>query len=240
MTDQTRIFTDPTPSEAKYLIPFEIGEQKILLYGAPTIMSLRSNLIASLLDKLDKGPNILAPKISAPKEALLYIWYELNRFHAEFPRGYEEDVWELLNYFDVPIQDKLITNFVNMFAKHFPTYYAENDYKEFMDNMLTKIKVFDSVGYGIISNKLNHYREKNARPIIVKVHHPVKGLLEFKGTWGDLDNIFEDKLKGKFFGNKEDDTKDYWLIDGFKFPVSTWIDIDGVLVTNMRPITKAY
>lgn len=72
-------FTNPSEDELRFLVPFEVGEQKIHLYGSLVVMSYQSELIKRLLDKLDtKEFNVLAPEMKVNEPSLLTLWSKMN------------------------------------------------------------------------------------------------------------------------------------------------------------------
>lgn len=82
MTEKT--YLDPTSEETRFLTKFTVSSEKIQLYGFPPAMQLRSNLIKSLLDKLDtKDNNILAENIPSNK-SLEIVWLYLNQQNEKF------------------------------------------------------------------------------------------------------------------------------------------------------------
>lgn len=83
-----KLLFDPSPEEAKFETKFVVSEEKITLYGFPSIMSKNSELIKSLLDKLDpSGSNVLAPNFPlGNKRSLEIVWMYINgiKFDEEY------------------------------------------------------------------------------------------------------------------------------------------------------------
>ena len=79
----TEFVTNPTSAEQKFLVPFQIGSEKIVLYGSPISMQLRSELIKALMDKLTPGVTVtLLPDEKVNPNSLLFLMNKLNGISA--------------------------------------------------------------------------------------------------------------------------------------------------------------
>lgn len=68
-------FLDPLKGK-KFMTEFEIGNERIIMYGNPVYMSLRSNLIKSILEM--DPPFQLASNITVLGGALMIVWLHIN------------------------------------------------------------------------------------------------------------------------------------------------------------------
>lgn len=98
-------FLDPVKGE-KFMEYFEVGNERIIMYGNPMRMALESGLIKSMLD-LDP-PFQLASNITVLGGALMIVWLHLNGIPGSLGKmrnlslqGYF-GVEELINYLGVP------------------------------------------------------------------------------------------------------------------------------------------
>lgn len=156
-----RLFTDPTPQEIRYLTPFEVGEDKILLYGFPPIMALHSELIKSMLDKLDtKEPNVLAPKIKIDKDDLMNMWAKLNGVSLAWDDRLCINLWPWLNYFDIDIEGALMKFYLNYLITNFPADLLKPENNHLLDDMLGKISVIASEKYNQLLKAIAEAGEK--------------------------------------------------------------------------------
>lgn len=161
------IFTDPTSVQVKYLTAFELGDDRIKLYGMPLAMSFKSELMKSMLDQLDSKVNSLAPSMKINKNSLFFIWAQLNGVDIEWPKVLQDliDLWPLLNYFDVDYKSKLVADyFDNILGYHL----KELD-NEFRDDFLNKLKIINSEKYDKYSKLVNKI-ESDKRKRKVKMY----------------------------------------------------------------------
>lgn len=107
-------FLDPVIGK-KFMTYFEVGNEKIVMYGNPARMALESELIKSMLS-LDP-PFQLASNITVMGGALMIIWLHINGVPNSFGkilnlslRGYF-GVRDLINYLDLPLGDATRWNY---------------------------------------------------------------------------------------------------------------------------------
>lgn len=146
-----KAFTDPTPEEALYLIAFDVGTEKIRLYGSPTIMSFRSELMKSLLGKLDvEHVNALAPEMKMNENSLVFLWTQMNRVDIKYPKGDDLiELWPLMNYFDIKTDDDLVGGYFYRISKL--TFNELNKHKDILKDILKKVKLLGSSVYEDLS-----------------------------------------------------------------------------------------
>lgn len=175
------MFTDPTPSEAKFLIPFDIGESKIRLYGSPSIMAARSELMKSLLDKIELEGNVLAPQMKVNKNSLIYLWTYLNGLNVKLPENTKDlvEIWPLLNYFDVNSNDPMIENYIESMLNNIKSieFMLQNsEYNALLDDMLKKVKI-------IYPWRTYYQTNVNSARNKIERKHEFKVLREYSTSW---------------------------------------------------------
>lgn len=166
-------FINPTPERKKYLVPFQIGSNKIVLYGAPAIMSLKSELINSLLDKLT-DENVLAPNMEVNPISLEFLWSRLNGGDVH-PALLKVDnflnLWTLMNYFDINVNDKLISEYFNALKNVIPEVANAEEYKSMIDGILAKAKIISYTMYDELY-KLVEMNRKEVLGIVRNLYKP--------------------------------------------------------------------
>ena len=105
---------------SKFMSEFQVGKQKLKLYGNPMVMQGQSGLIESFMDAMSASdpPYELASAVDViyPR-SLMAIWVSLN-FHSVRVRhdilNIHENIalWPWINYFIIPMTDKLLDNWV--------------------------------------------------------------------------------------------------------------------------------
>lgn len=111
---------------------FEIGDQKVVLYGNPIVMSTKSKLFANMLEQAIKevgsGTLLLAPGLSLEPypESFLSVWLFMNGITTDYlidhtfkPEASQKEqrykilgrmlrIWDWIKYFDLEKGDKFI------------------------------------------------------------------------------------------------------------------------------------
>ena len=136
-------FINPSKDELRFLTPFEVGDQKIHLYGSPVVMSYQSELIRGMLDKLDtKESNVLAPNMKVNESALLTLWSKMNGKPANWENNLSRiDAWSLLNYFDINVKEEIMKDYLDSLVDKFPPELTDHKYENVLADMLRKIKI---------------------------------------------------------------------------------------------------
>lgn len=218
------MFTNPSPAELKYLTPFEIGESKIHLYGAPSIMNLKSKLIESLLDKLSPDTNTLAPKMKINPNSLMYLWTKLNGSDSELPTDSLDiiEIWPLLNYFDVDVKDSLVYGYINhILIDQISTLIKHQD---LLQDVLKKIKIIDPKLYDTYQKKIKTH-EMGGLPLIIKYNDAKFNTIIVDPN--NLDANIKEKLKGIAYSLMDGTVNGYGIyvpaIRGFQlFSIPEW------------------
>lgn len=167
----TESYINPTEDERRYLVPFEIGISKTLLYGQPVIMSHRSELIKTLLPRLSlTEPNSIAPEENVDPDALIFFWNYINgsskppkKLSVEFLTN----LWKLLNYFNIDIKSDLMTIYLQTIDEHFSSMIG---YSPVMDDILKKVKIIDPMMYNQFTNKIKEYEAKQRMKPLIIIH----------------------------------------------------------------------
>lgn len=153
-------FTNPSPTERKFLVPFEVGSDKVLLYGGPIVMSSKSELIKSLLEKLDfKEPNSLAPDMKIDPKILMFLWDRLNGINTSFSSLSVDDLfnlWPLMNYFDINTKSEILSEYLKTVNNLLPTIiHKYPSYESSLMDILGKVKLIDPQTYRAIMDYFN-------------------------------------------------------------------------------------
>lgn len=152
----SRIYLDPTSDEAKFLTKFTVSQDKIDLYGSPPLMQFKSNLVLSMMDKIEKD-NALASNLPlADKRSLEAVWLYINDKPFTFNQLLHEDadqedrqtaiqLWPWLNYFDVPYENASIKQYIDRLVnnKNFLGELTKPENKEILEDVRKKIKIID-------------------------------------------------------------------------------------------------
>lgn len=118
----------------KFLTPFYVGKQKLLLHGNPVAMALRSDFFSALLPKLasETGEIVLAGDIPLTEDrllALLRVWLVINGVVGDFITTIVVEcnevptlaslnlqvllmMWEWINYFNIDPKSATVISFV--------------------------------------------------------------------------------------------------------------------------------
>lgn len=144
----SKIFVDPTKGQAKFQILFQVGTDQFELYGLPSLMSLKSELMESLLDTLNPSEvNILAPNMKVNKESLYFLWERMNFLCNSSWTNLKSDtmigLWPLLNYFNINVKDNIVTGYISELTKNFPKELILPENKDILNDMLKKIEIID-------------------------------------------------------------------------------------------------
>lgn len=158
------IFTNPAEDQKKFLITFDVGADKIRLYGNPVTMSVYSELFKSLLDKIDsKETNVLAPNMKIDNPQMLnFLWEKMNGVDVDLPNNLKDliDLWELMNYFDIDYTSKFVTEYMNAIHEY------QNPYKLVKEGKFLE----DNPGYSErldnLSSKIHLIKEKREKKLI--------------------------------------------------------------------------
>lgn len=146
----SNILTDPSPEEARFFVPFEVGTDKIKLYGFPPYMAQKSELIKSMMDVLNTNETtLLATNLDVNRNSLLFVWSRMNNINVAWPSSVDDiiDMWELLNYFDIDYKDQLVNKYISkIFIGHLPSLLSGDD-DELLENILGKVKLINPVMY---------------------------------------------------------------------------------------------
>lgn len=144
-------------------VKFTVSIQKVELSGSPLIMQIKSNLIKSLIDKLDlQNPNPLASNIPLRnKKSLQIMWDYLNSTSDEFSKPFTLNpkdmvgIWPWLDYFDVPYDSKEVKDYVKhlMDDNNFNELIRPQN-KSILDDVLKKIKIIDADVDNFLVHKL--------------------------------------------------------------------------------------
>lgn len=155
--DIPKTFTKPTKGEARFQVEFQVGINKIPLYGSPATMSLKSELIRTLLDTLSTDEiNVLAPSMDVNKEALYILWMTMNGIHVKYSEkpNILIGLWPLLNYFNIDVKDEFITEYIDKLIKYFPKELFSSENKDILTDVMTKIKIMDEAKYNLLMNSI--------------------------------------------------------------------------------------
>lgn len=159
------VYSNPTENERKYLTPFQVGSSKITLYGQPIIMSQKSELMKSLLPRLSPSePNQIAANEKIDQKVLTFLWEYLNGVDKSFNElSIKElfELWPLLNYFDINVEDKLITQYLEQINNNLSNIIDihEAEYK-LLPEILQKVKLIKPVTFEQITYNIAQHKKK--------------------------------------------------------------------------------
>lgn len=161
MTEQT--FINPSDTEKKFLTKFSVSSSKIELYGVPSAMQSRSNLIGSMLDKLDvDGTNVLAENILVGnEESLRAVWLYLNLWDDKLDTEKVTPVvaikiWPWLNYFDVPYKDRYVSSYLYVLVNEDEYFdeFMKPENRIILNDIMSKIKLINKYMGEALGNKI--------------------------------------------------------------------------------------
>lgn len=190
-------FTNPTSEEKKYLVPFEVGDSKIILYGQPIIMSMKSELIKTLLSKSDLNESIpLAPNTKIDSNILSFLWERLNGIYTPFEKLSIKEVlelWPLMNYLDINVKSEILSEYLKVISKHFQVIvHKYPEYESQLKDILGKVKLIDLIIYaGLYSQLDSTIKEKKSIPLIVMTPQ------EYGRSYGKIDSTRMDEALQK-------------------------------------------
>lgn len=168
MTEKT--YLDPDEEELRFLTKFAVSSEKLTFYGIPPLMRTKSELIKTLMDKLDtKETNILAESIPpGNKKSLEIVWLYLNQQESQFKLlEHHSDlniivqIWPWLNYFDVPYDNLNVKSYVSVLVNKCFNELIKPENKSILDDLSAKIKYISQDSEKTLVGKLkkhNSYR----------------------------------------------------------------------------------
>lgn len=156
------IFTNPTEDQKKFLTPFEIGSEKILLYGQPINMSMKSELIESILPNLSTtDPNPIAPDEKVNPNSLNFLWVKLNGVDTVKSLSLKDlvELWPLLNYFNINVKDKVINEYLKLITLNANSIMGDPEYNSIFLSILNKANLIDPLIYSELKREYDWYEE---------------------------------------------------------------------------------
>lgn len=161
---KSQIYLNPDADEIKFLTAFEVGSDRIKLYGFPPLMSLKSNLIKSMIKEITNETVILAANIKIRDTSTLQsIWLTLNdctEDRLDDEKTSLSDVWQLLNYFDV-IND-LVGKYLNNLIECDIDQFVKAENKQMLEDILAKSKIaYPKLHHDIVALITEHNRDKS-------------------------------------------------------------------------------
>lgn len=247
-----KLYLDPSPDQSKFETKFTVSQDKLELYGFPPIMAKNSELIKSLLDKLEPGKaNFLANNIPlGNKRSLEIVWLYLNREISSFSALYTGGtvdanaiihMWPWLNYFDVPYKTYEIQDYLNLLFHVIPEL-AKSENKDILNDILIKTKII----YPKVSDKLSKAIIEHLRPkendIKLILYHP-DGPREF--ILDKRNSLYDElnKIPGAAVINRShwsnDERAVYKIFSDFPIP-PVWRRYKDGLVINLKGSDYTY
>lgn len=153
---QVKLILDPT-NAAKYFTCFEVGKEKIKLYGNPVVMSVRSKLFKTLLENDDaiKDGTALAPEMEVKPKllSLINLWIWMNGINTQsyfynlenMTLTFLSDIWDWFKYFDLDPSNTVFNHFVMTTYNYAMGVHSGNmelETKEFLTDLHEQLEVF--------------------------------------------------------------------------------------------------